>query len=287
MVGEAVLNGLSFDVEEFFQAHNLARAAPPERWDSFPSRVQYQMELILRTLEEADIKATFFFLAWVAERHRDMVKKVMRQGHEIATHGYGHQFVYRQSQAQFKDDLKKSLTILEDITGQKVLGYRAPSFSITRNCLWALDIIREAGLEYDSSLFPVYLGSRGGVVNRFLPHEIRERLWELPVASLPIMGVRFSLSGGFYFRFYPYSLTRWGIEKINHSGEPAVLYFHPWEFDQAQPRLKGIPALSGLRHYVNLKTNLGKLNSLLTAFKWAPLKEVILKWEKIDSRIIS
>ncbi len=282
-----ILNGLSFDVEEFFQAHNLARAAPSERWDSIASRVQYQMELILETLEEANIKATFFFLAWVAERHKDLVKKVIKQGHEIATHGYGHQFVYKQSQAQFKDDLKKSLTILEDITGQKVLGYRAPSFSITRNCLWALDIIREAGLKYDSSLFPVYLGSRGGVINRFLPHEIRERLWELPVASLPVASIRFPLSGGFYFRLYPYSLTRWGIEKINRSGEPAVLYFHPWEFDQAQPRLKGIPAFSGFRHYVNLKTNLGKLKSLLTAFKWAPLQEVILKWEKSASRIIS
>lgn len=273
-----IVNGLSFDVEEFFQAHNLARVAPMDGWDSFPSRIQYQVELILKTLEETGTKATFFFLAWVAERHKEIVKKVMNEGHEIATHGYGHQFVYRQSQAQFKDDLKKSVTILEDITGGKVLGYRAPSFSITRSCLWALDIIKEMGLTYDSSLFPVYLGNRGGVTGRFTPHEIRKGLCELPVASMPLMGLRMPISGGFYFRFFPYSFTRWGIENLNRRGEPAVLYFHPWEFDSSQPKFNGIPLFLKYRHYVNLKINLVKLKSVISAFQWAPLKEVVLSY---------
>lgn len=280
--GLNTLNGLSFDVEEFFHAHNLARIAPADSWEAFPSRVQYQVDLVLRTLEETSKKATFFFLGWVAERHSDIVKKVMSQGHEIATHGYRHQLVYRQSQSQFKDDLKKSVTILEDITGQKILGYRAPSFSITRNCLWALDIIRETGLRYDSSLFPVYLGNRGGVTNRFTPHEITGGLCELPVASLPLMGVRLPLSGGFYFRFFPYPFTRWGIERINRRGEPAVLYFHPWEFDSLQPKFNGIPVLLKYRHYLNLGKNLGKLKSLLSLFQWVPLKELVSKWEKGD-----
>lgn len=278
-----ILNGLSFDVEEFFQAHNLARVAPPDRWDSFTSRIRYQVELILRTLDETGTKATFFFLAWVAERHKEIVKKVMNEGHEIATHGYGHQFVYRQSKTQFKDDLKKSVTILEDITGKKVLGYRAPSFSITRSCLWALDIVKEEGLKYDSSLFPVFLGNRGGVMSRFIPHEIRRGLCELPVASMSLMGVRLPLSGGFYFRLYPYSFTRWGIEKLNHRGEPAVLYFHPWEFDPLQEKFNEIPLFLKFRHYLNLEKNLAKLKSLLTSFHWAPLEEVVLKYSSGDS----
>ena len=282
-IGSAITNGLSFDVEEFFHAHNLARAAPPDRWDYFPSRVQRQLEIILGAHDEAGVKATFFFLAWVAERHAGIVKRVLSQGHEIATHGYGHQFVYRQSRAQFGEDLKKSVAILEDITGRRVLGYRAPSFSITNDCLWALDVIKEAGLRYDSSLFPVHLGNRGGVASRFVPHEIRSGLCEMPVASMPFMGVRLPLSGGFYFRFFPYSLTRWGIGRINRRGEPAVLYFHPWEFDSSQPALKGIPAFPKYRHYVNLKTNLVKLRALLKSFRWAPLREVLLDWEKGNS----
>lgn len=276
-----ILNGLSFDVEEFFQAHNLARAAPPGRWDTFQSRVDMQVDTVLETLQSAPggrLKATFFFLGWVAERHPDMVRKVAGQGHEIASHGYGHQFIYRQSQSQFRDDLRKSLAILENIAGQKVQGYRAPSFSITRDCLWALDIIKEEGLSYDSSLFPVYLGNRGGVMERFTPHRIRAGLCEIPVASLPVMGLRIPLSGGFYFRFYPSFFTRRGIRSMNRRGESAVLYFHPWEFDPEQPKLAGIPAFSRFRHYVNLKTNLLKLKSMLSSFQWAPLKEIALKY---------
>lgn len=273
-----ILNGLSFDVEEFFHAHNLARAVPQNKWESIPSRIEYQVEHVLRTLEETNTKATFFFLAWVAERHKTIVKKVREQGHEIASHGHGHQFVYRQNRVQFKDDLKKSIAILEDITGEKVQGYRAPSFSITRSCLWALDILKEEGLNYDSSLFPVYLGNRGGVTRRFVPHEILPGLYELPVASIPILGLRLPLSGGFYFRLYPFSFTRRGIEKLNSKGEPAILYFHPWEFDSAQPKFNDIGFFLKFRHYVNLDTNMAKLKNLLTSFQWAPLKEVILRY---------
>lgn len=271
-----IVNGLSFDVEEYFHAHNLAAAVTREKWDSFPSRIQYQLDIILETLGEAGIKATFFFLAWVAEKHKETVKKVLSCGHEIATHGYEHQFVYRQSQVQFRDDLKKSLAILENITGQKVLGYRAPSFSITKNCLWALDTIQEEGLKYDSSLFPVYLGNRGGVMNRFTPHEIGVGLLEIPVASLPVMGVRLPMSGGFYFRFYPYSLTNWGIKRINYRKESAVLYFHPWEFDPAQPKFRKINSVLKYRHYVNLGNNLNKLKHLLASFRWVPLRELAI-----------
>lgn len=277
-IEKLTLNALSFDVEEFFQAHNLSRAAPPASWEKFPSRIDSQMELILSILREADIRATFFFLGWVAERHREIVRKVMDEGHEVASHGYGHQFVYLQAREHFREDLRKSLNILQDITGKKVLGYRAPSFSITRNCSWALDIIREEGFQYDSSLFPVYLGDRGGMTKHFSPHKIREGLWELPVASITFLGLRLPLSGGFYFRLFPYSLTHWGVEKINLQGNPAVLYFHPWEFDPAQPHLKGIPLLSRFRHYVNLKSNENKLKSLISAFRWASLEEIVLKW---------
>lgn len=270
-----MLNALTIDVEDYFQVSAFESIVSRQDWPAYECRVEPNTRLILSILREARVKATFFILGWVAEHFRSLVEEIASDGHEIASHGYFHKLVYNQSKDEFRADLRKSIDILEGITGKPVLGYRAPSYSITRNSWWALDVLIEAGLKYDSSIFPIH-HDRYGISDfpRF-PHQIKDDLSEFPLSTLKIWGMNFPIAGGGYFRLLPYPITRWAIKRVNdREGQPVIFYLHPWEFDPAQPRQK-IGGLSKFRHYVNLDKTEAKFRRLLEDFQFAPVKSVI------------
>jgi len=248
---------------------------PRDKWDSYESRVEANVDKVLALLEEAKTRATFFVLGWVAERHPSMVRRIHQAGHEIATHGYDHRLVYHQTPKEFAADLHRSIQIIEDIIGERVLGYRAPSFSITRANLWALDVIREQGLKYDTSIFPVSVHDRYGIANAArYPHRLENGLWEFPIATIPIFGKNIPVGGGGYLRVLPYSMIRWALKRINAEGQPFVIYFHPWELDPDQPRISHVPLFYRFRHYVNLDKMENRVRTLLNDFQFASVREV-------------
>lgn len=286
------LNALTVDVEEHFQVHNFEKVVDRGRWDRYPSRVVANTERILKLLEEHRTHATFFILGWVAERHPHLVREIARAGHEIASHGYAHELIYRQKPQEFAADLARSLNAIQAALGQRfaegstapaqapiaadVVGYRAPAFSITRQSLWALDILKDHGIRYDSSIFPLALHDRYGIsdAGRFASR-LENGLWEFPVATLRLGGRNLPVAGGGYFRLSPSWLNKLAIKAINREGEPAVIYLHPWEFDPEQPRISGASAMSRFRHYINLRSTEDKLRSLLSSeLRFAPIREV-------------
>ncbi len=252
-----------------------------EDWHGYESRIENNTYKILDLLDEYGVKATFFVLGWVAEHHGELVGDIHKRGHEVACHGYNHRLVYNLSPAGFREDIRISRALIEDITGEHVLGYRAASYSITRDSLWALDILIEEGFVYDSSIFPVH-HDRYGIpdADRFC-HEISRpsgTIKEFPLSTLKFRILnsefRIPIAGGGYLRLLPARFTEWGIRRLNEKEkQPAVIYIHPWEFDPGQPGLKG-SRLSVFRHYVNLDTTISKMKSILKSFKLAPAKEV-------------
>jgi polysaccharide deacetylase family protein (PEP-CTERM system associated) len=276
-------NALSFDIEEYFQVHAFETVVNRSDWGSYPARVVENTQRILRLLAAHDVKATFFILGWVAERFPELVREIAGQGHEIASHGYGHELIYRQSQEEFVVDLERSLVLLSQALQdsalpaeqKRILGYRAPSFSITRQSLWALDVIQSYGLCYDSSIFPLVAHDRYGISNaRRFASEIQAGLWEFPVSTVQLVGRNWPVAGGGYFRLFPLSLTRKAIQHINREGYPAVIYLHPWEFDPEQPRIKQAGLVSKFRHYLNLKKTEERLAVLLQEFSFGPMRSV-------------
>ena len=276
--GTSVRNAMSVDVEDYFHVSALAAAAPRERWDSFESRVVDNTLRLLDLFEACGVATTCFVLGWVADRHPDLVRTIARRGHEVASHGYWHQLVYDLTPEAFRDDVSRSRRLLQDLSGQPVEGYRAPSFSITTRSLWALDVLLEEGYAYDASIFPVR-HDRYGIADA--PRGIHRlaraggTLTEVPPATVRVAGQNLAVAGGGYFRLLPYGWHRWGISRLNvREGVPAIFYLHPWEVDPAQPRL---PAgrLSTFRHYTNLDKTEARLRRLLQAFAWAPVRDVI------------
>ncbi len=269
-----IANALSFDIEDYFQVSNFERLAPFERWEQFEPRVEENTRKILDLLAVHGVQATFFILGWVAERFPGLVKKIAAGGHEIGTHGYRHRLVYTLTREEFREDLRRSISLIEEAAGKKVLGHRAPSFSITGKSLWAVDVLREEGLKYDSSIFPVRHPRYGipGAPPR--PHEIRPGFWEFPLSTLKLGRFKLPIAGGGYFRLYPYRLTRWGIRRLNRRSLPAVVYLHPWEFDPDQPRLQA-SLQARFRHYTNLKKTAGRLDRMLGEFSFAPLGAIL------------
>ena len=270
-----MLNALTIDVEEHFQVHAFERAIGRDAWERYPSRVVANTRRILRTLAGRQVRATFFVLGWVAERHPELVREIAAAGHEIGTHGYWHELIYRQTPAEFADDLRRSIAAIERAApGVQLLGYRAPAFSITRKSLWALDVLRECGLRYDSSIFPLAAHDRYGIADaeRFAS-QVRPGLWELPVSTVRLAGRNLPVAGGGYFRLYPLWLTRQAIRRINAEGQPAVIYLHPWEFDPEQPRVPGAPALARFRHYVNIGKTERRLGALLGEFAFGSMSD--------------
>ena len=269
------MNALSFDVEDYYHVHYFQPIIRFEDWSSFPCRVVFNTERILDLLAVHGITATFFILGWVAEKHPDLIRRIHIAGHEIATHGYRHALIYTQAPGEFAAGLKRSVDILEDVTGERVLGHRAPAFSITDGSLWALDVIEQTGLRYDSSIFPRIPHDAHGVTQMSRhPHRIRASLWEIPVATVHVLGRIIPVAGGGYFRFFPYWITHWAIRRINAEGYPAVVYLHPWEFDPDQPEVPGASFSARLRNRFNVSQAERRLHRLCCEFSFAPMREV-------------
>ena len=277
-----MLNALTIDVEDYFQVNAFEPYIPRESWDSYPLRVADNVARLLDLLDEYGIKATFFVLGWVAERLPQMVRGVQARGHEIACHGYGHQLIYRIGPQLFREDIRRAKGVLEGITGVAVRGYRAPTYSITRESLWAFDLLLEEGFCYDSSVFPVHHDTYGIPDAPRFPYTVERPggiLREFPLSTLPMsfLGATFQLpiAGGGYLRLLPVRLIKWGIDRINRiEGKPAVLYLHPWEIDPGQPRIKA-GWKSRFRHYNNLSKTEAKLRYLLKGVRYGTMSEVL------------
>jgi len=269
-------NALTIDVEEFFQVHALSGVVAMDAWETYPSSVTESTGLILNLLDAKGIKATFFCLGWVAERHPDLIRRIHRAGHEIASHGYAHKVIYAQEPAGFKADTAKAKAILEDITGEPVLGYRAPTYSITRQTLWALDILEELGYRYDSSIFPIRHDNYGIPDAPRFPHRLGpRRMVEFPISTVRIGPVNLPIAGGGYFRLLPYPVTRQGLKTIAGHGHPFIFYVHPWEFNPAIPRVASLSALSRFRTYVGLSKTQQRFQRLITDFPFTTASNVL------------
>lgn len=270
-----MLNALTIDIEDYYQVSNFEHLVERGEWDSYESRVVNNTRKILGILDETNTKATFFILGWTAEKFPELVKEIDQRGHEVASHGYWHRLVYEMSKEEFRDDLERSLRVLGSLTGKKILGFRAPSCSITKDSLWAFDILKEKGLEYDASIFPIH-HDRYGIpgANRYIHKLQNSGMTEVPFSTIELLGQNIPVAGGGYFRLYPYWFTKWAIKKINSEGHPVLVYIHPWEIDPEQPRIKS-GALATFRHYVNIKNNESKIRKLLRDFKFTMIKELI------------
>jgi polysaccharide deacetylase family protein (PEP-CTERM system associated) len=274
----AMLNALTVDVEDYFMVSAFSGSIPQDQWGAYEPRVEGNTRRLLDIFDRYRVKGTFFVVGWVAEKFPGIVREICRRGHEIGCHSHRHRLVYDLSPEEFRRDTRNAKAILEDILGESVLGYRAPSYSITPRSQWALEILAEEGFRYDSSIFPIHHDRYGfpehGRFAEVKRHNGAKGILEIPMSTLRILGKNVPIAGGGYFRFYPYRLTAWGIRKLNEKeDQPTVFYIHPWEIDPQQPRMQG-SLLSTFRHYVNLGKNEGKLGRLLGAFRFAPVKEV-------------
>jgi polysaccharide deacetylase family protein (PEP-CTERM system associated) len=275
MTGKAITNALTIDVEDYFQVSALAPHFPRSEWERVPCRVERNVDLILELLAEHEASATFFTLGWIAERYPDLVKRIAQAGHEIASHGYAHERASNQTQDAFFADIMLAKCVLEDIAGAAVTGYRAPSFSIGTGNLWAHDCIARAGYRYSSSVYPVRHDHYGMPDAPRFPYRIANGLIEIPVSTVRWLGRNWPAGGGGYFRLLPYAVSRWQIAKVNRDdGRPAIFYFHPWEVDPGQPRIREASAKTRFRHYINLDRTEGRLRHLLSDFAWGRADEV-------------
>lgn len=273
------LNVLSIDCEDWFHGLEIGVA----NWHKFENRIEKNLLKLSNLLEEVGTKATFFILGYVAEKFPQLVEEIARRGHEIGSHGYSHQFVYRQSPNEFRQEMIKSLEILEKLSGEKILSYRAPFFSITQSSLWALEILGDLGILFDSSIFPV-INYRYGIPQapRF-PHWIdtknASKILEFPISTIRILGKNIPIAGGAYFRIFPYQFIKAGIKSLNKKNQPVIFYLHPWEIDPEHPKIK-LPRRISLTHYYNLSQTEAKFKNLLRDFKFIPLKKVLenAKW---------
>ena len=306
----SIKNFLTIDVEDYFHVHAFSKAIHPCEWESFDCRIEKNIHYILDRLDRKKVKSsdinheanpnskitgTFFILGWIAERYPDLIKEINSRGHEIASHGYGHQAIFLQSPKVFREDISKSKKILEDLTGCQVLGYRAPTFSITEKTLWALHIIAEEGYTYDSSVFPVTHDCYGMPLSPRFPffwdlsgekpevcknHQAlvgksgAKLLAEFPISTARFLGYNFPCSGGGYFRFLPYTITRTSLKIINKSNKPFMFYLHPWELDPSIPIVKNISWFSKFRTYNNLCLTKQRFERLLQDFNFASIRDL-------------
>jgi polysaccharide deacetylase family protein (PEP-CTERM system associated) len=273
MLAPSMTNALTIDFEDWYQGLEI----PPDRWQEFEDRIVGSGRRLLELLAGAQVRATFFVLGAVAERHPELVREIARAGHEVGTHGWSHTFVYRLAPEVFRDELRRSLALLRELSQQPVLGHRAPFFSITRESLWALEILGEQGIRYDSSIYPV-LNYRYGIEDApRWPYRVAAggfQLEEFPITTWTLFGKNVPVAGGAYFRMYPYAFTRTAFRSINRGGHPFVFYLHPWEIDPDHPRIR-LPKRVAATHYVNLRATEPRLKRLLRDFRFAPMCEVL------------
>ena len=273
----AVVNALSIDVEDYFQVSALAPHFPHAGWDSVPRRVERNVDRVLALLADAGAHATFFTLGWIAERHPGLLRRIAAQGHEIASHGYAHERVTALTPAALLGDLNRAKAVLEDVSGCAVQGYRAPSFSIGRTNQWAFDVIAQSGHRYSSSVYPVRHDHYGMPEAPRFAWRVREGLLEVPVTTSRVLRANLPAGGGGYFRLLPYPVSRWMLRRVNQvDRQPAVFYFHPWEIDPQQPRVRGTDLRTRFRHYVNLHRTEQRLQRLLRDLQWDRLDRVFL-----------
>ena len=271
-------NALTVDVEDYFHVAALASVISQESWSAREYRVESNTERLLGLLADRGVQGTFFVLGWVAERSPGLLRRIAQGGHEIACHGYSHQLVYRQSPTEFREETLRAKALLEEAIGQPVLGYRAASFSITRASLWALDVLIDLGFEYDSSIFPIR-HDRYGIPDASpdlgpVSAPTGRCITEFPMNAATFLGMKVPISGGGYFRIFPYWVTKAGLRQINRAGRSFMFYLHPWEIDPGQPRVR-VGALSRFRHYTNLARCEQRLGTLLDDFSFAPAVRIL------------
>ena len=272
------INALSVDVEDYFQVEAFSGIIPRQDWRRIEPRIESNTTRLLDLFDQKGLKATFFILGWVAEHHQRLIRKISDSGHEIACHGYDHRLITSQTPETFRVDLRRARKILEDITGEEVVGYRAPTYSINAKTLWALDILIEEGFRYDSSIFPIHHDRYGMPGAERSLHVIRReagQIIEFPPSTIRMAGQNLPVAGGGYFRLLPYSLFRWCLKRINSTeGMPAMFMVHAWEVDPDQPVICG-GRFNVWRHRVNLDRTMSRLSQLLDDFRFAPVREVL------------
>ncbi len=272
-----VTNGLSVDIEDWFQVGAFEKCIRREDWDGLPSRVERNSDAVIDLFDRAGAKATFFILGWVAERYPDLIRRIVAAGHEVASHGWDHVRVFTMTPARFREDLRRTRGVLEDLGGCRVIGYRAPSFSIDARTPWAHEILAEEGYAYSSSVAPVVHDHYGWPeAPRFAFRPVAGAdLIELPVTTARLGGRTIAAGGGGFFRLFPYTFSRWAIRQVNAEGRPGIFYFHPWEIDPGQPRVADAPLRSRLRHYARLSAMEGKLERAIGDFAWDRIDRII------------
>lgn len=269
-------NAMSVDVEDWFQVQAYAGAIPRGSWDAQASRVEANTDRVLAAFDRAGVRATFFTLGWVAERRPALLRRIAAAGHEVASHGHGHELVHAIGEARFRADVRRARRVLEDVAGVPVRGYRAPTFSISpRATPWAHRVLAEEGYGYSSSVFPIRHDLYGAPDAPRVPHRpAPDGVTEVPMTTLRAAGRNLPMAGGGWFRLMPYAAFRAGLRRANRADGPGVFYFHPWEVDPGQPRVPAAPRLSRFRHRVGLATMEARLDRLLRDFAWGRMDEV-------------
>jgi polysaccharide deacetylase family protein (PEP-CTERM system associated) len=275
----SIRNAMTIDVEDYFQVSAFESHIPRDRWHALPCRVEANIDRILALLDAANVKATFFTLGWIAEHYPAMVRRIVDNGHELASHGYSHARASDQSPQEFGDDVSRAKALLEDIAGQLVLGYRAPSFSIGARNMWALDVLRETGYRYSSSIYPIshdHYGMPDAPRFAFYPRG-KDGLLELPITTVRLLKKNLPSGGGGYFRLFPYAVSRWLLKRVNQEDrQPGIFYFHPWEIDPDQPRQRNVGMKTRFRHYVNLHRTEARLKALTRDFRWGRMDDIFM-----------
>lgn len=280
MKSSQLTNAMTVDVEDYFQVSAFEGTIDRGQWETLPPRVERNTHRILDLFNDAGIKGTFFTLGWVAERYPGLIKRMVSEGHELASHGYSHVRVTQQQPGEFRDDVSRTKSLLEDISGVKVRGYRAASYSINASNLWALDELAEAGYQYSSSVYPVkhdLYGMPEAPRFAFRPRG-DDGILEIPITTIRIGSKNLPCGGGGFFRLYPYAVSRWALLKVNgKEGQPGMFYFHPWEIDPDQPRQKGVSLKTRIRHYLNLGRMESRLQALMRDFAWDRMDRIFLE----------
>ena len=283
-----ITNALTIDVEDYFQVSAFAPYIARSEWEQRECRVVRNVSRILDLLAARGTRATFFTLGWIAERYPDLIRRIVREGHELASHGYGHERASDLDEAAFSQDIRRAKALLEDLSGTAVTGYRAPSFSIGTGNLWAFDCLARAGYLYSSSIYPIRHDHYGMPDSPRFAYRVDAGLLEVPITTLRVFNRNLPSSGGGYFRLLPYALSRWMLRRVNaDDGQAAIFYFHPWEIDVGQPRIPGIDRKTRFRHYVNIDRMEGRLQSLLTDFNWGRMDHIFLSQSKLANPILN